>query len=216
MVGVMHVQSTGDMRLVTRRLLGPALAGEVLGGVALIAVMILVMGAAGMGYASPLNLGIPAFVLTITPPLSMLPTLISLMGIHLPPAAMAQLAPALRSGHINGAMASHLGGQLLAMHVPTAKLQMMGLLMTGRATNKTVSSLLSGMTPAARNAVMSAMPVSAGRIVVGVILHFAYAGFLGVTFAALIGAAAWMAIPGLRTSAGIITSAVAGARSSTS
>src|SRR5260370_28211138 len=131
-------------------------------------------------------------------------------------AQQAQLAPALRSGHISGAMASHLGGQLLAMHVPPAKVQMMGLLITGHATNSTVASLLSGMTPAARNAVMSAMPVSAGRIVVGVILHFAYAGFLGVTFAALIGAAAWMAIPGLRTSAGIITSAVAGARSSTS
>src|SRR5258708_20357604 len=122
MVGVMHVQSTGDMRLVTRRLLGPALAGEVLGGVALIAVMILVMGAAGMGYASPLNLGIPAFVFTITPALSMLTMLMSLMGIHLPPAAMAQLAPALRSGHISGAMATHLLVPLLSMPLPPPQL----------------------------------------------------------------------------------------------
>lgn len=209
-VHVTRAPSAGDMRLVARRLLGPALAGGLVGGLALIVVMILVMGAAGMGYASPLNLGIPAFVHTITPPLSMLPVLMTLMGIHLPPAAMAQLAPALHSGHVSPMMASKLGAMLTGMHVPAAKVQMMGLLMTGHATNSTVASLMSGMTPTARNAVMSAMPVSAGRVVVGVILHFAYAGFLGVAFAALIGAAAWLAVPGLRTSAGIITSGVIG------
>jgi len=58
-----------------------------LGGLAMIVVMILVMGAAGMGYATPLNLGMAAFVFTITPPTSMLPTLMGLMGIHLPPSA---------------------------------------------------------------------------------------------------------------------------------
>src|SRR5258708_10526155 len=163
MVGVMHVQSTGDMRLVTRRLLGPALAGEVLGGVALIAVMILVMGAAGMGYASPLNLGIPAFVFTITPALSMLTMLMSLMGIHLPPAAMAQLSPALRSRHISGAMACHLGGQLLALHVPPAKVQMIGLLITSHATNSTVASLLSALTPPAPNPPITPIPLTPRR-----------------------------------------------------
>ena len=30
--------------------------------------MIVVMGASGMGYATPLNLGMAAFVFTITPP----------------------------------------------------------------------------------------------------------------------------------------------------
>jgi len=209
-VQVTRAPSAGDMRLVARRLLGPALAGGFAGGLALIVVMILVMGAAGMGYASPLNLGIPAFVYTITPPLSMLPALMTLMGIHLPPAAMAQLAPALHSGHISPVMAGKLGTMLAGMHVPAAKLQMMGPLMTGHATNGTVATLLSQMSPAARNAVMSAMPVSAGRVAVGVILHFAYAGSLGVLFAALIGAAAWLRVPGLRSPAGIMTSGVIG------
>jgi hypothetical protein len=198
------------MRLVARRLLGPALAGGLVGGLALIGVMILVMGASGMGYASPLNLGIPAFVYAITPPLSMLPALMTLMGIHLPPAAMAQLAPALSSGHISPMMAGKLGTTLTGMHVPAAQVQMIGPLMTGHATNSTVATLLSQMSPAARNAVMSAMPVSAGHVVVGVILHFAYAGSLGVLFAALIAAAAWLHVPGLRSPAGIISSGVIG------
>ncbi len=50
--------SQGDAGVMARRLFGPALLAGLLGGLALIAVMILVMGAAGMGYATPLNLGI--------------------------------------------------------------------------------------------------------------------------------------------------------------
>ncbi len=123
---------------------------------------------------------------------------------------MAQLAPALHSGHISPMMAGKLGTMLAGMHVSAAKLQMMGPLMTGHATNSTVAALLAQMSPAARNAVMNAMPVSAGRVVVGIILHFAYAGSLGVVFAVLIAAAAWLRVPGLRSPAGIVTSGVIG------
>ncbi|HEY5986192.1 MAG TPA: hypothetical protein VIV12_07445 [Streptosporangiaceae bacterium] len=74
----------GDAAVMARRLFGPAIVAGLLGGLAMIVVMILVMGAAGMGYATPLNLGMAAFVFTITPPMSMLPRLMGLMGIHLP------------------------------------------------------------------------------------------------------------------------------------
>lgn len=195
---------------VVRQLAVPAVAAGLLGGLFMIVVMILVMGASGMGYASPLNLGMPAFVFTITPPLAMLPTLISAMGITLPPSVMAQLAPALHSGHVSAAMAHQLGIMLASMHVPMAKVQMMGQLMTGHATNGTVASLMSSMSPTARNMVMSAMPVSASHIVVGTILHFAFAAFLGVLFFAIIGTGAWFNVPGLRAPAGIIAAAVAG------
>jgi hypothetical protein len=53
--------------------LGGVIAG-LLGGAATIGLMILVMGDSGSGYAGPLNLGIRAFVKTITPPPRMLPT----------------------------------------------------------------------------------------------------------------------------------------------
>src|SRR6516165_6531645 len=142
--------SRGDAAMMARRLLGPAVLAGLLGGLAMIVVMILVMGAAGMGYATPLNIGTAAFVFTITPPLSMLPAVMGLMGIHLPAAAVSQ----------------------------------MGALMSGTATNSTVHSLMSMMSPQARAAVMRAMPVSAGQVAVGTILHFAFAAFLGVAFAA--------------------------------
>jgi hypothetical protein len=76
-------------------------------------------------------------------------------------------------------MAHQLGAMLISMHPPAAKVQMMGLVMTGHATNSTVANLTSSMS-AARNAVMSAMPVSAAHGVVGTVLHFAFAAFLGI------------------------------------
>jgi hypothetical protein len=202
--------SQGDAGVVARRLLGPALLAGLLGGLAMIVVMILVMGAAGMGYATPLNLGMAAFVFTITPPLSMLPRLIGLMGIHLPASAMGQLTAAVHSGHISPAMMKGLGSMLMGMHVPAVTVSQMGLLMSGQATNSTTASVLSAMSPQARAAVMNAMPVSAGQVAVGAILHFAFAAFLGVAFAAIIGAAAWARVPGMHTSGGIITAAVSG------
>src|SRR5579859_6881681 len=99
----------GDAAVMARRLFGPALLAGLLGGLAMIVVMILVMGAAGMGYATPLNLGMAAFVFTITPPTSMLPSLMGMMGIHLPPAAMAKLTMALHSGHMSPAMMKSFG-----------------------------------------------------------------------------------------------------------
>lgn len=200
----------GDAMVVARRMFGPPLLAGLAGGLAMTVVMILVMGAAGMGYATPLNLGMAAFVLTITPPMSMLLSLMGMMGIHLPPTAMGQLTAALHSGHISPAMMKSLGSMLMSMHVPAATVSQMGLLMSGKATNSTMASLMSSMNPQARAAVMNAMPVSAGHVLAGAILHFAFAAFLGVAFAAVIGAAAWMGLPGMRTSGGIITAGVIG------
>ena len=56
----------GTITVAARRLAISAIGAGLLGGLALVVVMILVMGVAGMGYASPLNLGVPAFVYTIT------------------------------------------------------------------------------------------------------------------------------------------------------
>ena len=200
----------GDAMVVARRLFGPALLAGLLGGLAMIVVMILVMGAAGMGYAPPLNIGMAAFVFTITPPLSMLPRLVALMGIHLPASAAGPLMTVAHGGHLSPTMMKSLGTMLTGMHVPAATVSQMGLLMSGKATNSTVASLMSSMSPSARSMVMNAMPVSAGQVVVGTILHFAFAAFLGLSFAALIGAAAWLRVPGMRTSAGIISAAVVG------
>lgn len=58
--------------------------------------------------------------------------------------------------------------------------------------------------------VMNAMPVSAGQVVVGTILHFAFAAFLGVAFATVTGAAAWARVPGMRSSAGIVAAEAIG------
>lgn len=209
--GAQRGDSAGMMAMVRRVGLGGALAG-LLGGAVMIGLMILVMGASGSGYASPLNLGIPAFVKTITPPTRMLPTLMGLMGVHLPPPVMAQLGPAVARGHVSPAMIHHLGAMLMAMHVPTAKVQMMGVLMSGHASNTTMANLLAGMNPSARSAAMNAMPVSAGHVTIGAVTHFALSTVLGVTFAmAIIGLGIRMlSIPVLRTSAGIVAASVIG------
>ena len=200
----------GDPATVAKRLAVPAVGAGVLGGLVLIATMTIVMGAAGMGYASPLNLGMPAFVYTIAPPVHMLPQLIAAMGINLPPTAMSQLAPAIQSGHISAPMAHQLGAMLLGMHVPAAQVQMMGQLMTGHASNATVATLLGHLSPAARNSIMAAMPVSAGHVVVGLILHVAFSAFLGLAFFAIIGAAAWFGPSILRSKMAFMAIGVAG------
>lgn len=201
---------TTQPMVLARRLAAPAVGAGLVGGLFMIVVMILVMGTSRMGYASPLNLGMPAFVYTITPPLTMLPALIAAMGITLPPAAMSQLAPAMHSGHMSPAMAHQLGSMLMSMHVPAAKVQMMAPLMTGHATNKTVSDMMQQLSPSARNMMMRSMPVAADRVVVGTVLHFAFAALLGILFFAIIGAAAWYRLPGLRHPAGIMLAGVIG------
>ena len=187
----------------------PAIGAGLLGGLFFLVVMILVMGTSGMGYASPLNLGMAAFVFTITPPLAMFPTLMAMMGIKLPAPVMSQLAGAIHSGHIPAAMVAKLGPMLVSMHVPAAKVQMIGQLMTGHATNATVATLMSQLPPSARNADMAAMPVSAGHVVVGSILHFAFAAFLGVAFFAIIAGAAWF-VPALRSPMALMAAGVIG------
>lgn len=132
------------------------------------------------------------------------------MGITLPASAMAQLGPALQSGHLSGPMLAQLGTMLQSMHVPPQQMAMITTLMTGHATNSTVAGLMSSMSPSARAAVMSAMPVSASHIVLGTILHFAFAAFLGLLFFAAIGAATWFDLPGMRSRMGIMAAGMMG------
>jgi hypothetical protein len=198
---------TGPM---ARRLAGTGLLAGLLGGLAMITVMILVMGAAGMGYATPLNLGMAAFAFTITPPLSMLPTMMNLMGIHLPASTAPQVMAAASSGHLSPAMMHQLSTMLMGMHLPATTVSQMGALMSGHATNADLSHLMSMMTPSARAAIMNAMPVSAGHVITGAILHFAFAGFLGILFAMIIAMAAMMGIPFMRTPGGVVAAGAAG------
>lgn len=184
-----------------------------MGGMALALTMMIVMGLAHMGFASAINIGMPAFVFTITPPLAMLPSLMAGMGISLPASAMSQLGAAVHRGHISAAMAQHFGTLLSSMHVPMAKIQLMGLIMTGHATNDTVTSLMSGMSPSARAAVMSAMPLNAGHMIVGLIMHFAFSMFLGGLFFTIFAAFSRVAPRSIRTpmvftGAGVIGGAV--------
>jgi len=90
-----------------RPLAAAAIIGGLLGGLAMITIMIMDMGVAGMGYASPLNIGMAAFVYTITPPMQMLPNLMAAMGGHASPAMMAALN-ALQTGHASNSTVASL------------------------------------------------------------------------------------------------------------
>lgn len=195
-----------------RVMAGGALAG-LLGGAAMIALMIVVMGAMGSGYATPLNLGIPAFAKTITPPTSILPTMMMARGIHLPASAMSQLGPALASGHLSAAMMHKLSTMLMGMHLPAAEVTMIGQVMSGHASNATMATLLSGMSAAGQHAIMHAMPVTAGNVTIGAVTHFALAMILGIAFAMLIIGIGIerLALTMLRTPVAIILASVAGA-----
>jgi hypothetical protein len=195
---------------VARTLAAPGALWGAMGGMVLAMTMMIVMGAAHMGFASAINIGMPAFVFTITPPLQMLPSLMAGMGVNLPSSAMAQLTMAIHSGHISSAMATQFGGMLSAMHVPMAKVQMMGLIMTGHGTNATVSSLMSQMSPSARAAAMSAMPLNAVHMIVGLILHLAFSMFLGLAFFSVLSAFAWRAPRAARTRMMFIGAGVVG------
>ena len=194
----------------TTRWVPRAVGAGLAGGVVLAMIMMVVMAVAGQGFWSPVNLGIPAFVYTIAPPLTMLPSLLGAMGISLPASAMAPMSTAIASGHISSSMAQHFGSLLMGMHVPAAKVQLMGQLMTGHATNSTVSQLLASMPASARDAVMAAMPVSPGRVVVGLILHMMMSLLLGVAFATVILGARRAGLVALRTRAGVIGASMIG------
>jgi hypothetical protein len=114
---------------------------------------------------------------------------------------------AASSGHFSPAMLSQLRAMLTGMHLPAATATQMSALMSGHAANADVANLMSMMTPSARATVMNAMPVLAGQVVTGTVLHFAYAGFLGILFAAVI-AAAMMRVPFMRTTGGVIAAGV--------
>lgn len=207
-----EVTARGMKAMAMRVGMGGALAGMV-GGALMIGLMMIVMGGEGSGYATPLNLGIPAFAKTIAPPLSMLPTMMLAMGIHLPAGMMEQLKPALESGQIPPAMMHQLGVMLAAMHMPAARMQDVGALMAGHASNSQLTDLLAELPATARHQVMDAMPVTASNIVLGTITHFALSIFLGAMFAMLIIGVGIerMGIAALRTAGGIMLASIAGA-----
>ncbi len=193
-----------------RRLAGPGAVAGMVGGMFLALTMMIVMGFAGMGFASAINLGMPAFVATITPPLQMLPSFMAGMGISLPSSAMAQLAGVIHTGHISMAMAQKFGAMLSSVHVPSGKIEMMALIMTGHATNSTVTTLMSEMTPTSRAAAMAAMPLNAGHMAIGLLLHFIFSAFLGMLTFAVIGAIAWFGPAWVRTRLAFVTLGVLG------
>jgi hypothetical protein len=201
---------TGQARSMARQLAGAGVLAGLAGGLVMIVVMILVMGAAGLGYATPLNVGMASFAFTIAPPVSMLPALMPLMGIHLPASVAPQVMAAAASGHISPALMSHLQAMLMGMHLPAATVTQVGALMGGHATNAQVAGLMSMLSPSARATVMSGMPVSAGHVLVGAVLHFAYSGFLGMLFAMVIAAAMMMRVPLMRTAGGVTAAGVIG------
>ncbi|MGH2862724.1 MAG: hypothetical protein ACRDLT_14650 [Solirubrobacteraceae bacterium] len=63
---------------------------------------------------------------TITPPTSVLPTMMAGMGIHLPATVMTQLKPAIASGHLSPAMMHKLSTMLMGTHLPSVKVTMIG------------------------------------------------------------------------------------------
>jgi hypothetical protein len=123
---------------------------------------------------------------------------------------MPQVVAMLHSPHLNPAMMQQLGTMLASLHVPPSTVKTMGLLLTGHATNGTVVTLMSHMSPAAQDTVMRSMPVVASHLVVGTILHFALAAFVGLVFAGILTGAAWLALPLTRSSAGLIGGSVIG------
>jgi len=200
------------MAMVKRVGLGGVMAGLV-GGVVMIALMIVVMGSNGSGYASPLNLGIPGFAKTITPPSSQLPGMLSAMGVKLPPDAMAKFGPAIASGHVTPEMGQQLNAMLKSGGVPAAKIHNIDLLMSGKATNSTMADLLSGMNTTARNKVMSSFPVTTGNVGLGSATHLALSAILGFMFAMMIigGGIQMMSMRVLKNPAGIVAATVMGA-----
>jgi Pyridine nucleotide-disulphide oxidoreductase len=140
---------TGEGGSMARRLTGAGVLAGLPGGLAMIVVMILVTGAAGMGYATPLNVGMASFAFTIAPPASMLPTLMPMMGIHLPASVAPQVMAAAASGHISPALISRLQPMLMGMHLPAATVTQIGALMSGHATNAQVAGLMSMLPPSA-------------------------------------------------------------------
>lgn len=103
----------GDIALAARRLVWSAVGAGLLGGLLLAVVMVLYVGSEGLGYASPFNVSVAAWVFPIRPPAAMLPTLAKVMG------PMAQGHPvllhdmmALKNGHATNATVAALMGHM--------------------------------------------------------------------------------------------------------
>jgi hypothetical protein len=82
---------------------------------------------------------------------------------------MAQPKPVLISGHIRPAMMHQLAATLMSMRMPAGKIAQISALMSGHASNSTVTDLLAAMTAAAQHDVMAAMPVTGGNVVIGLV-----------------------------------------------
>ncbi len=77
--------------------IGNGLIGGAIGGMAMAMFLMIYMAAAGMGFYSPLNIGLGSLFYTVTPPKSMLSMLTNAMGNHASPAMMAQMM-SIKSG----------------------------------------------------------------------------------------------------------------------
>ncbi|MGH9074275.1 MAG: hypothetical protein ACRDZQ_09170 [Acidimicrobiales bacterium] len=97
-------------------MIGPAVGGGLLGGLAMLVLLILYMGTEGMGYATPMNVALAAWFFPIRPPAAMMPMLMRSMG----PMAkahpqMMQAMMALKTGHASNATVA-----TLMSHMPPA------------------------------------------------------------------------------------------------
>jgi hypothetical protein len=80
----------------------------------------------------------------------------------------------------------------------------------GHASNATVATLMGNMPPGLRAMVMTHLPVIAGHVVVGLVIHFAFAAAMGIVFTAILTTLAWLRLPGLRGSFGIMAASTIG------
>lgn len=199
---------TGVLAL-ARRLALPSVAAGLLGGLFMIAVMVVIMGASGMGYATPITLGMSSFIFSSAPPAAMLPTLVAMTGAKLPAPLMNQLTINVHSGTISSAMIAKVVSVLQSGHLPPAKIHALESLMQGNASNSTVASFLGEISSSSRAAVMSAMPVSISHVIVGLLLQLAFSAFLGVLFFLLIGLAAYK-LPFIRRASTLVLLGTAG------
>jgi hypothetical protein len=99
------------------RLAAAAAGGGLLGGLAMIVLLILYMGTAGMGYATPFNVALAAWVFPVRPPAAMMPALMkALAPVAATHPAVLHAMMALKSGHATNATVA-----TLMSHLPPAQ-----------------------------------------------------------------------------------------------
>lgn len=103
----------GDAGVMARRLAWPAIGAGLLGGLLLAVLMVLYVGSQGLGYASPFNVSVAAWVFPIRPPAAMLPALAKVMGpVAAGHPALLHAMMALKTGHATNAAVATLMGHM--------------------------------------------------------------------------------------------------------